>query len=66
VAIIRGKWSDRCTSIREFCDVKVPILMFTKNDSFVVMTMEEVPAPIPLTFLASLPCVNNAVLIRCA
>lgn len=32
-------------SIREFCDVNVPILMFDKNANFVVKTVQEVPSP---------------------
>ena len=34
-------------SIREFCDVNVPILMFDKNANFVVKTVQEVPPPPP-------------------
>lgn len=44
VIIVAGRGSNRYTSIREFCDVKTPIIMFTKNNNFAVMTMEEVPA----------------------
>ncbi len=29
-------------SIREFCDVKMPIFMFDKDDRFMVMLLEEV------------------------
>lgn len=34
--------SDLRPSIREFCDLTVPILMFDKNANFVVMTIQEV------------------------
>jgi hypothetical protein len=29
-------------SIREFCDLKIPIFMFDKNEDFVVLKLEEV------------------------
>jgi hypothetical protein len=29
-------------SIREFCELSVPIIMFDKNSNFVVMKLEEV------------------------
>ena len=29
-------------SIREFCDLSVPIIMFDKDSNFVVMKLEEV------------------------
>jgi hypothetical protein len=29
-------------SIREFCDVKIPIIMFDKESNFAVMRLEEV------------------------
>lgn len=32
-------------SIREFCDLQMPILMFDKDGNFVVMRLEEVSLP---------------------
>lgn len=32
-------------SIREFCDLQMPILMFDKDENFVVLRLEEVSTP---------------------
>ncbi|KAI1176231.1 cytidine deaminase [Nemania sp. FL0916] len=33
--------------MREFCDLKVPIIMFDKDDNYIVMRLEEVTPPAP-------------------
>ena len=41
--LMRGTWANRaCCSIREFCDLDTPILMFDKDGAFVVMKLEQV------------------------
>ena len=42
--LIEGEYANRLhdESIREFCELSMPILMFDKNDTFIVMTLGEV------------------------
>ena len=39
--MVRNQLTDE-SSMREFCDLSVPIIMFDKDDNFAVMTLEEV------------------------
>ena len=41
----------RDCSMREFCDLSVPIIMFDKDDNFAVMTLEEVSGLSGLSFI---------------
>lgn len=37
-----GVQTDRACSIREFCELKMPILMFSKNGNYIALKLEEV------------------------
>jgi hypothetical protein len=45
-------FADDGHSIREFCDVGLPILMFDAQDNYSVMTLEEVGSPPVITLRA--------------
>ena len=47
-AVLRKEKADwRVVSIREFCDLQMPLLMFDKDGNFCVLRLEEVSLPGP-------------------
>lgn len=49
-----GSLADWRDSIREFCDLSMPIIMFDKDSNFVVMKLEEVSLHFPCHYVKSL------------
>lgn len=43
-------------SIREFCDLSVPIIMFDKDSNYVVMKLEEVSLKNPVVRSGDVSC----------